>query len=220
MDNLRATSVRNNLYFDNTKDLVGGSINDKVDSQGFLVREAHNRRYYGVYTEKKSRASMITLLMSHMEEFKDKFVTKNITSDIMSLVRNKRGKIEASSGKHDDSIMSYLIALYVYYFGNNLYRYGFVKGQLPDENNMNKGMDYNDIINEMDDSTRQMFAPKDKTISDYNNNLQDEIRRARQMMDNSGMFNSGVEISNLDIVSDIDNSGGYSSGIDFDELND
>ena len=45
----------------------------------------------------------------------------------MKLVR-KNGKVQAAAGEHDDSIMSYLIALYVYTYGKNINRWGIVKG--------------------------------------------------------------------------------------------
>ena len=40
---------------------------------------------------------------------------------------------------HDDSIMSYLIALYVYYHGNNLISFGIIKG-MQDGDPQNRGM--------------------------------------------------------------------------------
>ena len=41
---------------------------------------------------------------------------------------------------HDDSIMSYLIAMYVFYHGNNLAAFGFVKGS-KEIDNQNEGLD-------------------------------------------------------------------------------
>ena len=47
---------------------------------------------------------------------------------------------------HDDSIMSYLIALYVYYHGNNLSVFGITKGA-RDEDLNNKGLKLPEEIN-------------------------------------------------------------------------
>ena len=46
---------------------------------------------------------------------------------------------------HDDSIMSYLMALYVYYHGNNLIAFGIVKGMRQNDP-QNKGMKRSDEI--------------------------------------------------------------------------
>jgi hypothetical protein len=90
-----------------------------------------------------------------MAEYKDHFITENITEDISRLVRTKTGRIEAGPGFHDDSIMSYLIGMYVYYHGNNLAMFGFVRGS-QEIKEQNKGIDiyddlkYSDIIPQQD----------------------------------------------------------------------
>ena len=43
----------------------------------------------------------------------------------------KKGKIQAAVGAHDDCVMSWLIGLFVYYYGKNLNRYGLVRGYKP-----------------------------------------------------------------------------------------
>lgn len=97
LDHLRDTDIRGNIYFDNSKDIVGSNIDEKLDADGMLKREAARRRLYGVYTQGKSREVMFGLLEGHIAEHKDGFVGENIINDIMRLVR-VRGKIQAGPG--------------------------------------------------------------------------------------------------------------------------
>lgn len=181
MDLIRNSEIRHTLYFDNTKDLVGGGIDDKVDTQGFLKREAARRKLYGVWTGGKSRETMFSILDAHVNDFKDKFITNNIINDLYQLVRTKRGRIEAGSGFHDDSLMSYLVALYVYYHGNNLHRFGFVRGELPDDDERNKGMSYKELQEHLPSEIQDAFKNVGfSTMEDYNQKLVDEIQRARK----------------------------------------
>lgn len=181
IDGLRQTEVRANLYFDDSKDFF--NIDDKLDPQGFLKREAARRKLYGVWTGSKSRDIMLAILEAHVKEYKDKFVTENIINDLLSLVRKKNGKIEHAPGFHDDSLFSYLIALYVYYHGKNLHRFGFVRGQLPDDENRNKGLVYEEIIEEMPEELKQQFSDFSvKTMDDYEKKIRLEIEAARREM--------------------------------------
>jgi hypothetical protein len=119
-------------------------MQDNETVTSMLKKQAEQKKFYGVYTGTSSREDMMAILFRRMAEYKDDFITKNIITDISRLVRTKSGKIEAGPGFHDDSIMSYLIAMYVYYHGNNLAMFGFIKGSQEIEN-QNKGLDYRDI---------------------------------------------------------------------------
>jgi hypothetical protein len=164
LDHLRATDIAYSIYYDSSKDLVGSGIDDKLSAEGLLIQQAARRRLYGVYTQGKSREIMFSLLEAHINEHKDGFVGKNIINDIMKLV-SIRGKIQAGPGAHDDSIMSFLMCLYVYYHGNNLHRYGFYRGSLPTEEERNKGLSYDDYMNLMSDADKEFF--KDSGFSEY-----------------------------------------------------
>lgn len=134
IDHLLNSSIMGNLYYDKDKDLVSNKMTENETVESMLKHNAKQKTYYGVYTSGASREDMFTILSRHVAEFKDKFVTKNIIRDICSLVKTSSGKIEAASGFHDDSVMSYLMTLYVYYHGNNLERFGFTKGSQEIEN--------------------------------------------------------------------------------------
>ena len=139
IDHLLNSPIRSNLYFDKNKDLVESNLADQSNVVSMLKRQGDQKKFYGVYTDNKSREDMMAILFRRVAEFKDDFVTKNITDDIAHLVRFKSGKVAAQIGFHDDSIMSYLIGMYVWYHGNNLSMWGIVKGAKEIEN-QNQGL--------------------------------------------------------------------------------
>lgn len=139
IDHLLNSPIRSNLYFDKNKDLVESNLAEQSNVVSMLKRQGDQKKFYGVYTDNKSREDMMAILFRRVAEFKDDFVTKNITDDIAHLVRFKSGKVAAQIGFHDDSIMSYLIGMYVWYHGNNLSMWGIVKGAKEIEN-QNQGL--------------------------------------------------------------------------------
>lgn len=177
---IKQSQAAPNLYFDKKKDLVGGDIDEKLDPKGFLQREAERSRYYGIYTGQESRKVMFGLLEVHVREFKDKFVTETLINELMSLVKTKTGRIEAAPGFHDDMVLAYLMCLYVYYHGNNLHKYGFVKGALPSDEERNKGLTYEDNLNRLPSDIQDKFSRVGtQDQSDYDKKLVAEIQKAR-----------------------------------------
>ena len=145
IDHLLNSPIRGNLYFDKNRDLVELKMQSNETITSMLQKRGEQKKWYGVYTKSSSREDMFTILIRHVAEFKDNFVTNNITEDLSRLVRTRSGKIEAGPGFHDDSIMSYLMTLYIYYHGNNLPAFGFIKGSKEIEN-PNKGIKtYDDL---------------------------------------------------------------------------
>lgn len=202
IDHLRDTDIRGNIYFDNTKDPTG-NIDEKLDAEGFLKIEAAKRKMYGIWTGPKSRELMFGLLDTFISDHKESFVGENVISDIMKLVR-KNGKIQAEVGFHDDSIMSFLMCLYLYHYGNNLSRFGFTRGLMPDEEERNKGMDYSELINALSESEKEYFGIKDDSIHDYSHYMPDmksAIQNARHgLIDENEMkreMNSNENIKTL-----------------------
>ena len=131
--------IATNLYYDRNRDLVEEKMNDVQDVQSLLRKRAGLKTYYGVYTQGQSREQMMAILSRRVAEFKDDFVTANITRDLSRLIRRPSGKIEAGPGFHDDSVMSYLIGLYVYYHGDNLAAFGIERGARNEDLN-NSGL--------------------------------------------------------------------------------
>lgn len=98
IDHLLNSPIRGNVYFDKNRDLVQANLEEQSTVTSILKKQGEQKKYYGVYTGSQSREDMMAILFRRMAEFKDDFVTKNITEDIAHLVRTKSGKIEAGPG--------------------------------------------------------------------------------------------------------------------------
>lgn len=140
IDHLLHSKISGRIYYDKAKDLQQETMNqNESTAESMLRHQAKMKTFYGVWTGSTSRPTMFSILSRHVNEYKEKFKTHNIIRDLSRLVKTSSGKIEAGAGFHDDSIMSYLIGLYVYYHGNNLAVFGFVKGDEMEET-LNNGM--------------------------------------------------------------------------------
>lgn len=126
------TRYKYQVYYDDGKLL--DKVVDKHDLRGQLVKEAYERRAYGISTTKANRWQYYGILENLMEERKNILVTPNLVRDICGLIRKPSGKVEAGPKAHDDSIMSYLIGLYVFYNAEyeKLQEYGISRGMTDD----------------------------------------------------------------------------------------
>ena len=199
VDHLMNSPIAQNLYTDKGADLVEINMNDNQTVESMLKKRGSIKKYTGVYTGTKSREDMMTILMRHVAEFKDKFITKNITEDISRLVRTNSGKIEAGPGFHDDSIMSYLMCLYVYYHGNNLYKYGIVKGskEIKEEN---KGLTYDDIQYSGIIPQKDLDIMKQQEEFRKQNNYEEMMRQAILKSQKESLLLSKKGLSQNDII--------------------
>lgn len=126
------TKYKYQLWYDIDK--LNAKIVDSTDEYGALRQAANERRAYGFDTTSSSRPKLFGLLETFVEEEKEKLYTQYIVEDTLGLVRNQRGRIEASSGKHDDNILCFLIGMYVYYNASNLEEFGIRRGaRAPEE---------------------------------------------------------------------------------------
>lgn len=199
IDHLLNSPIRGNLYFDKNRDLVESNMQDNQTVTSMLKRQGEMKKYYGVYTGNQSREDMMAILFRRMAEYKDDFVTNNIIEDISRLVRTKSGKIEAGPGFHDDSIMSYLIGLYVYYHGNNLAMFGFVKGseEIKDQNQGLRGVDdikYSGLIPEknIEIIRRQEEVRKENNYEELMRQAIINSQRESFVMQQKGLINNSV----------------------------
>ena len=154
-----------------------------------------------------------------MADYKENFVSNDIIDDIFTLIKNKRGKVEASPGNHDDCIMSYLIALYVFYHGNNLHRYGYIKGELPDEERRNRGLSYEETLNIMDERTQRYFSDSGtKSVDEYSQSIAMEIEKARREM--ASMYSGVKYTTSVENMDDFDDDIGSFDADFYSMLND
>ena len=128
---LRRTPIVSRLYNDPTK--MDDTPDDKLDRKQQLVKNAQNRKYWGIYTEGNSRNKMMEILLLRAINNKDGFVCNEIIDEMNTLIMKTSGRIEAAPGTHDDAVMSYLIALYTLKYGHRLSRWGIIKGLRREE---------------------------------------------------------------------------------------
>ena len=224
VDHLLLSPIRANLYYDKNRDIVEQSISSNVSTESLLKKKAEAKKYTGVYTEGKSREYMIGILMDRMTNNKEDFVTKNIITDITRLIRFKTGKIAAAPGFHDDSIMSYLIGMYVYMHGNNLPLFGLVKGQ-------QYAKEKNDGLDRVEDVLSSNVVPEEdkdvirkQVIMQQSNNFEEMLRQSMaqaqreslKLHDKKLADNKVIEATPSVIVEDMQDN--YDLSI-FDELN-
>lgn len=143
---LLESPIAGRLYFDKYKELAEEKMKDLEKTESILKAQAKLKTYYGVYTQNKSREVMFQILANRIKNHKEEFVGQKVTRDITKLVQ-KGGKIQAAVGFHDDNIMSYLIAMYVLFYGNNLNVFGFDPGNILEITEKNMGMVAPDLSN-------------------------------------------------------------------------
>ena len=184
IDHLLQSKISSRLYFDKSRDLLEDKIHSQETVESMLKKQASVKSYYGVYTSAQSREDMFSLLSKHVKEYKEKFITRNIIHDLSGLVIVRGNKIAAGPGFHDDSIMSYLIALYVYYYGNNLAAFGFEKYK-PDENKFHQGLPrYSEerLKNVLPEKEADAVVKRQKAEAelDYESILRDAIAKSQE----------------------------------------
>ena len=179
VDHLLESPIAHRLYYDKGRDLVESNMVDNTTVVSILKRKAELKSYYGVYTGEENRRDMIAILMRRMAEYKDHFVTHNITDDIMHLVQNASGKVAAAVGQHDDSIMSYLIAMYVFYHGNNLPLFGYIRGSTnKEEKEISNEIDYDRISRNNLLPSTDVLILKSREEYKKENNYEEMLRNA------------------------------------------
>lgn len=142
ISNLKRTGARKNLYFQKLNDqtrMVG-------DAQGFFQDKSGNTFQYGITTKGQSRADMMEILLMTAKKFPDRFVSNTIIGELAGLRFDlKKDRIDHSHNSHDDTIMAYLISMYVYMHGANLIKFGLLNYHLRFDDN---GRDMEDDVKE------------------------------------------------------------------------
>ena len=112
---LLKTSVKKNLYWE---------VKDKVIEEAYdgyrLDKIKRKVKVYCLNSSKGVRKRLIDILYERVALHKDKFVAPIIYDEMKAMEVKKNGKVEHSDNSHDDQVFSYLMALYVWYDGQNL----------------------------------------------------------------------------------------------------
>ena len=89
--------------------------------EGMTVNKRKQKvKVYGFDETKNSRNLLMEILRDRMDNHKARFIANILYEELCTLEVKKNGKIEHADNAHDDQIFSYLMALYVWYYGKNL----------------------------------------------------------------------------------------------------
>ena len=163
---LSHTPIAGNIYYDRSQVLGEDGI-DKLDNKGYIDATPEKRRYWGVTTSSKSRDIMVNQLLTYrVKTHKDSFICRELIDDLNNLIKKASGRIEASSGSHDDVVMSYCFTLYVYEHGVNLSNWGIIKGMQRSgyEKAQKKELTYEEIYESLPDYLKETFPKPENQL--------------------------------------------------------
>lgn len=186
---LLETDIRDNLYWsESIRQLEEMTEEDEEDRE--LKSLAAQYKKYGTYLTGKVRKAMFELLFQHIKECKQILNTEYLVDDMCKLVRYPNNKIAAVQGEHDDSLMSYLHCLYVYYTGDNLETFGVTKVAQPLFANVDVVTEET-IESERDSGYYDEEAPKtyDELVMEHAAIQEQEIR---ELVDTFDFIHDGV----------------------------
>jgi hypothetical protein len=112
---LKKSKIKRNLYYE-IKDRV---LEERVEGMNATKRK-QKVKIYGFDETKNSRNLLMEILRDRMDNHKNRFIANIIYEELCTLEVKKNGRIEHAENAHDDQIFSYLMALYVWYYGKNL----------------------------------------------------------------------------------------------------
>lgn len=221
IDHLLESRISSNLYYDRDLDLVNSNKKQYESHTSMLKHQASLKTYYGVYTQGASREQMFSILANRIKDNKDDFVGKLVSRDISRLVRATSGKIVAGNGFHDDSVMAYLIGMYVYTHGNNLPAFGYIPGARHEEEK-NTGLQrskeqlYDVLPQEVADAVYEQETKQDVSYEEIlRNAIMSSQKETSRLMKSSINMDNRVNVDDLNVY-DNDNDMDLSL---FDDLN-
>ena len=125
------TSIGDRLYWSNSTKQLEEMTEEGPDDYNLKMLSMKYKKFC-TYTSPKIRNAMFELLFAHIDNCKQILNTEYLVDDLCKLVRNPNtGKIAADKGEHDDCVMSYLHAIYIYYTGDNLETFGIIRKEHP-----------------------------------------------------------------------------------------
>ena len=190
LQRLVKTDIKKNLYYE---------IKDKVleeRSNGIrTVRNAVKVKVYGLNSTKEKRARLIELLYERVNYHKDKFIAKPILDEMQAMEVKKNGKVEHSSNSHDDQVFSYLMAIYVWYDGQDLMeRYGIMKNSIKTDEDIEEVITNLDMYNDtvevvIEDETNEQVQEQMKVLTSTRVVLQSDFQKQQHELDNECLTN-------------------------------
>lgn len=188
---LKKSKIKRNLYFE-IKERV---MEERIEHMGTTKRK-QKVKVYGFDETKNSRNLLMEILRDRMDNHKSRFIANIIYEELCTLEVKKNGRIEHADNAHDDQIFSYLMALYVWYYGKNLMEnFGMDKRMIHTDADEDVEVDplgedysYTDIVSEMEVDTEQVkqqmqYIKSDKSML-YEQFLESERAKDKEALDN------------------------------------
>lgn len=125
ISNLTRTDIKSKLYYEVNNDEIKQQIKN-----GRVLDKATESRFFGVWTNEDRRNMMMDLLVKFVHYYTNRVRTPILSSQICSLIFDKRNRIDHPVNGHDDMVMGYLIGIWTLYYGKNISHYGIIC--LPD----------------------------------------------------------------------------------------
>lgn len=186
LQTLIKSKIKRNLYYE-IKDRIIEERYDGLKSE----RKTKKCRIYGLDETKNTRELLMEILRDRMDNHKNKFISPIIYEELCTLEVKKNGRIEHASNAHDDQIFAYLLALYVWYEGENLMeRFGLEKttiytdASIEEEFGLNE--EFKDISSSIDEDVEEVtqqinYINSNKTTL-YNDWLDSEYNKDRDAL--------------------------------------
>lgn len=113
---LKKSKIKRNLYFE----IKDRTTEERIEGMNTINKRKQKVKVYGFDETKNSRNILMEILRDRMDNHKSRFIADIIYQELCTLEVKKNGKIEHADNAHDDQIFSYLMALYVWYYGKDL----------------------------------------------------------------------------------------------------
>ena len=161
-----------------------------------INRRKQKVKVYGFDETKNSRNLLMDILRDRMDNHKARFLADILYQELCTLEVKKSGKIEHADNAHDDQIFSYLMALYVWYYGKNLMEnFGLDKRMIQTDTEEDVEVDplgenqgYEDITHGIETEAdgvieSQLAYLNSVNVTMYNEFLENERAKDKQAMD-------------------------------------
>lgn len=169
---LKKSKVRDNLYYE-IKDRV---LEEKFDGV-HIKKQKVKTRVYGLDSSKDKRNDLIEILRERARDHKDKFVAKELWEEFRGLEVKRNGRVEHSNQSHDDLTFSYLMAMYVWTYGQNLWQWGIEKTTIKTDEDVDEEIKSDDTVNVTSKIARELSFDNNSEMKKVNKQLK-ELNKA------------------------------------------
>ena len=142
---IKNSTMRHLLYYE-----IAKNPTKETRKKGVIQKKDTSNIVYGITTTNQNRPKYFDILFEYVRNRKEEICCREMVEEIEVLEYKNTTRIEATSGKHDDVVLAYLIGQYVKHYGTNRARFGiFYADGLGTEykpitsNIFNSNIDYN-----------------------------------------------------------------------------